>query len=203
MNIKMGDINFTVNRIFCIGKNYEAHVQEMKPPGCLVKPGEKIQFPAHGKVLHHEVELVLLIGKAGRAASAEEARTFISGMTLGLDLTLRDIQYGLKEKGLPWEISKAFEQSAPAGDFIPCDAAAEPGNIAFTCRVNGDLRQSGNSKDMIFPIEILIVALSRIWTLQPGDLIFTGTPSGVGLLRRGDRIQVENEQIGSYEWEVV
>jgi len=204
-----------VSRVFCIGRNYVEHVHEMKsevpgspvifskPPSSLVKPGEKIYFPAHGKELHHEVEVVVLIGKEGRARTESEARDFITGLTLGLDLTLRDVQNALKKKGLPWEISKAFEQSAPIGEFVPFDESVDLGRLSFSCSVNGMIRQKGNSKYMIFSIEALIVALSRIWALRPGDLIFTGTPPGVGPLSPGDGIRVESEQLGSYGWDVI
>jgi 2-keto-4-pentenoate hydratase/2-oxohepta-3-ene-1,7-dioic acid hydratase in catechol pathway len=218
MKIELPDADYTVTRVFCIGRNYEAHVREMKsdapgapgapvifskPPSSLVKPGEKIRFPAHGEVLHHEVELVLLVGRAGRARTEAEARDFIAGITVGLDLTLRDVQQGLKKRGHPWEIAKAFDQSAPVGDFIPCDEHVDLGGLSFSCRVNGALRQQGHSKDMILSMETLVMVVSRIWALRPGDLVFTGTPSGVGLLHPGDRIQVENEQIGSYTWDII
>ena len=202
-------------RIFCIGRNYVEHVQELsntvptkpvifiKPATCLIGPGEKIHFPKHGKELHHEVEIVVKIGSEGRVVREEEAISFVSAVTVGLDLTLRDVQADLKKKGLPWEIAKAFEQSAPIGDFVPYDKSVELNNISFGCKVNGIERQTGNSRDMIFSIPRLLVELSKIWVLHEGDLIYTGTPSGVGPLEIGDTIEIESDLNGSFSWSIV
>jgi acylpyruvate hydrolase len=205
----------SIPRVFCIGRNYVEHVHELsniipakpvvfiKPASCLVGPGEKIHFPKHGNLLHHEVEIVVKIGREGKVGTEEEALSFISSITVGLDLTLRDIQEELKKKGLPWEIAKAFEQSAPIGDFITYDQSLDLSNISFGCKVNGVERQRGNTGDMIFSIGRLLVELSKIWVLRPGDLIYTGTPSGVGPLRIGDTIEVESDPIGSFSWSIV
>lgn len=202
-------------RILCIGRNYAEHIRELsntipekpvifiKPATCLVKPGEKIHFPKHGKELHHEVEIVVEIGREGRVVREEEALSYVSGVTVGLDLTLRDVQADLKKKGLPWEIAKAFDQSAPIGDFVPYDKSIDLNNISFGCKVNGIEKQRGNSKDMIFSIPRLFVEVSKIWVLRPGDLIFTGTPSGVGTLKIGDSIEIESKQIGTFSWSIV
>lgn len=202
-------------RVFCIGRNYVEHVRELsntvptrpvifiKPATCLVKPGEKIHFPKHGKELHHEVEIVVKISREGRVVREEEALSYVSGVTVGLDLTLRDVQADLKKKGLPWEIAKAFDQSAPIGDFVPYDTSVDLNNISFGCKVNGIERQRGNSRDMIFSIPRLLVELSKIWLLRPGDLIYTGTPSGVGPLKIGDTIEIESNLNGSFSWSIV
>lgn len=202
-------------RVFCIGRNYAEHIQELsnavptnpvifiKPAACLVKPGEKIHCPKHGNELHHEVEIVVKIGSEGRVVRDEEAPSSISALTVGLDLTLRDVQADLKKKGLPWEIAKAFEQSAPIGDFVPYDKSIDLNNISFGCKVNGIERQRGNSRDMIFGIPRLLVEVSKVWTLRPGDLIFTGTPSGVGPLKIGDTIEIESDLTGSFSWRIV
>jgi len=202
-------------RIFCIGRNYAEHVQELanaipekpvifiKPATCLIGPGEKIHFPKHGKELHHEVEIVVKIGSEGRVVRDEVALSFVSAITVGLDLTLRDVQADLKKKGLPWEIAKAFEQSAPIGDFVPYDKSVDLNNISFGCKVNGIERQKGNSRDMMFNIPRLLVELSKIWELRPGDLIFTGTPSGIGPLKVGDSIEIESNLTGSFSWSIV
>jgi 2-keto-4-pentenoate hydratase/2-oxohepta-3-ene-1,7-dioic acid hydratase in catechol pathway len=202
-------------RIFCIGRNYAEHVQELsnsipekpvifiKPATCLVKPGEKIYLPKHGSELHHEVEIVIKIGREGRVVREEETLSYISGIAVGLDLTLRDVQADLKKKGLPWEIAKAFEQSAPIGDFVPYDESIDLNNISFGCKVNGIEKQKGNSGKMIFSIPRLLVELSRIWKLRTGDLIFTGTPSGVGPLKIGDSIEVESNLTGAFSWSIV
>ena len=199
------------NRIFCIGKNYDKHIKElggkqvpeepivfMKPLCIIVSPGN-ICPPPYGNELHHEVELVLLIGKEGKDIPESQALAQISDITLGLDLTLRDIQKQLKLKGLPWERAKSFEESAPLGIFkkyhdIDLD------NLTFSCAVNGDLRQNGNTGEMIFPVAKLISILSNWWTLKPGDIIYTGTPAGVAPLKPGDRIVVESPKIGSFSW---
>ncbi|MGB7061486.1 MAG: fumarylacetoacetate hydrolase family protein [Candidatus Zixiibacteriota bacterium] len=211
----MARSNVNIARVFCIGRNYVEHVRELsgsmptkpvvfiKPASCLVGPGEKIHFPKHGNELHHEVEIVVKVGREGRAQTEEEALSFISALTVGLDLTLRDVQGELKKKGLPWEIAKAFEQSAPIGDFVPYDQSLDLNNMSFGCKVNGIERQRGNTGDMIFSIERLLVELSKIWMLRPRDLIYTGTPSGVGPLKIGDTIEVECDAIGSFSWSIV
>jgi len=203
-----------VQRVFCIGQNYAKHVQELnseipeqpvifaKPPTCLVEDGATIQSPKHGKDFHFEAELVILIGKDGKPENLEDAYTFISGVSLGLDLTLRDVQSRLKKKGLPWEIAKAFDQSAPVGRFVPYSPQLNLKDMTFTCHVNGELRQKGHTKDMIFGIDRLILALGGIWKLKAGDLLYTGTPSGVGPLKPQDRISVSSPMIGSFLWEI-
>jgi 2-keto-4-pentenoate hydratase/2-oxohepta-3-ene-1,7-dioic acid hydratase in catechol pathway len=208
--------SFDPFRIFCIGKNYDEHIKElggkdrpiepvvfMKPVSSIVTPEDLLFYPRYGAELHHEAEVVLLIGKEGKDISEENAYSHIIGVTLGLDLTLRDVQSQLKKSGLPWELSKSFEQSAPLGHFKAFDPDfIDLEDLPFSCRVNGDLRQNGNTSDMIFPIKSLIKTLSGWWTLRPGDIIFTGTPSGVGPLRVGDKIEIQNSDIGSFSWEI-
>jgi len=202
-------------RIFCIGRNYAEHVKELqnppppapvifiKPASCLVLPGEPIHFPRHGKVLHHEVEIVMQIGKKGKPQSEADAMSFVNALAIGLDLTLRDVQDDLKKRGMPWEISKAFDQSAPVGGFFPMDPSIDLKNISFGCAVNGSERQKGNSGDMLFPLNRLIAEIGKIWTLYPGDLIFTGTPAGVGPLRIGDSVEIWSDKTGSYSWKII
>ena len=202
-------------RIFCIGRNYVQHVRElgnplprtpvvfMKPPSSLVRPGEPIHFPRHGRELHHEAELVVRIVRTGRVTTPRQTPDFVGAVTLGLDLTLRDVQQDLKRQGLPWEAAKAFEQSAPIGTFTPCDASVDLRDIAFRCTVNGEHRQAGNTRDMIFPVDQLLVELSRIWTLRAGDLIYTGTPEGVGPLRVGDSVELASDLTGAFRWTLV
>jgi 2-keto-4-pentenoate hydratase/2-oxohepta-3-ene-1,7-dioic acid hydratase in catechol pathway len=214
-NENMAKDYLDTTRVFCIGRNYVEHVHELsnvmpakpvvfiKPASCLVGPGEKIHFPKHGNELHHEVEIVVRVSKKGRARTEEEALSFINAISIGLDLTLRDVQTELKQKGLPWEIAKAFDQSAPIGDFIPYDGLLDLKNISFGCKINGIKRQRGNTGNMIFSIQKLLVELSKIWVLRPGDLIYTGTPSGVGPLKIDDRIEVESNPIGSFSWNIV
>ena len=207
--------SFTPQRIFCIGKNYDEHVKElgsitpeepvvfMKPVCNIVDPGETLSLPRHGSLLHHEVEVVLLIGRGGQDVPEADALSYIAGITLGLDLTLRDVQGRLKKSGLPWELSKAFEQSAPLGYFKTYDPnSIDLENLSFTCSVNGNLRQQGNTRDMLFPVRNLIHRLSGWWTLRPGDIIFTGTPSGVGPLKQGDQVGIESSDTGFFSWTI-
>ncbi|MCP4631723.1 MAG: fumarylacetoacetate hydrolase family protein [candidate division Zixibacteria bacterium] len=215
MKFKIAENEYIAQRIFCIGQNYSEHIKEMKsdiptspvifskPPTSLVAPGEAVEFPKHGNLLHHEVEIVVLIGKEGKAESVSDAKSYIAGISIGLDLTMRDVQKELRGKGRPWEISKAFDKSAPIGDFVPLDKTPDLNNIGFSCSVNDDIRQAASSKDMIFSIETLIVEISKIWKLLPGDLIYTGTPSGVGPLEIGDKITINSDLIGSFSWEIV
>jgi acylpyruvate hydrolase len=208
--------NNSTARVFCIGQNYVAHIQElgnpmpgspvifMRPLSSLAAVGEEIHFPRHGQLLHYEVEVVVRIGQSGRDICETEALSYVDAVTLGVDLTLRDLQVEAKQNGLPWDAAKAFDQSAPLGDFLPYDPTMmDLRNLAFRCRINGQLRQDGNTDDMLFSVERLIAELSNIWTLRPGDMIFTGTPSGVGALSTGDVIEVENDQIGCFRWTMV
>ena len=214
MNFSAHNLELTPNRIFCIGKNYGEHIKElggtkipeepvvfMKPVCNIVAPDETLYRPSFGNELHHEVEVVLLIGKEGKNILQADALSYISAITLGLDLTLRDVQKKLKKAGLPWELSKSFEQSAPLGIFKDYSSKKiDLENLPFSCSVNGILRQKGNTQEMLFPIANLIQTLSNWWTLRPGDIIFTGTPAGVASLQPGDKIEVESPAIGSFSW---
>ncbi len=212
MNISSHNLTFTPNRIFCIGKNYGEHIKElggkqapeepvvfMKPVCSIVAPGETLNYPPYGNELHHEVEVVLLIDKEGKNIPESQALSYISGITLGLDLTLRDVQKKLKKAGLPWERSKSFEQSAPLGVFKKYENI-DLTDLPFFCSVNGTQRQKGNMSEMIFPVPNLIQIISKWWTLKPGDIIYTGTPAGVGPLQPGDKIEVQSPFIGSFSW---
>jgi 2-keto-4-pentenoate hydratase/2-oxohepta-3-ene-1,7-dioic acid hydratase in catechol pathway len=212
--MKMPHVHDAVTRVFCIGMNYVEHIRElgnevpdlpavfMKSPLSIVHPGEPIHIPAHGGGFQYEVEVVVKIGKQGRAKDTAEAHSFISGLSLGLDLTLRATQSELRKKGLPWEKCKAFEQSAPLGDFIPYDGSFLLDDISFGCTVNGTVRQQGNTSGMLFSIPVLIVELSKVWLLRPGDVIYTGTPPGIGPLKAGDTIKVFSDRIGTFGWKI-
>lgn len=205
----------SIGRIFCIGRNYAEHARELsnplparpvvfiKPATCVVAAGSRIRFPEHGRELHHEVELVVRIGREGHRIDPTEAPAWVDAVTVGVDLTLRDVQRELKTAGLPWEAAKAFDQSAPLGAFVPCQPPLDIADIDFSCSVNGQRRQVGNSAAMIFDIPTLIATLSKIWTLLPGDMIFTGTPAGVGPLRPGDHLVAEAGGIGRFAWDIV
>jgi acylpyruvate hydrolase len=200
-------------RIFCIGRNYAAHAAELnnatpdepvvfiKPISCLVEIGCIIPFPLHGKDLHHEAEVVVRIDRPGKNISLEDAPLYISHLAVGLDLTLRDVQNELKEKRLPWEKAKAFDGSSPLGVLVKF-AGQDLTDIQIGCEVNGELRQNGTTASMLFPIKQIISHISSIWTLREGDLIYTGTPSGVGPLHKGDEITVFSAQLGRYSWKI-
>lgn len=214
MQLNIGKNQFDTARVFCIGRNYAEHVKEMGAP----KPAEPVMFmkPATSLVLerqplalpqgegsvHHEMELVVAIGREGRDIAREEALDHIAGVTLGIDLTLRDLQSKLKQAGQPWERAKSFDGSAPVGKFTAWSGRTDIQNIEMRCTVNGVLRQQGNTRDMLFPVAEIIAFLSSHWRLLPGDLIFTGTPAGVGPLASGDRITIESPQIGGFSWNV-
>jgi acylpyruvate hydrolase len=147
------------------------------------------QVPKNCEELHHEVELGLVIGKEGANIPAATAMDYIGGYALALDMTNRGHQAQLKKKGHPWSLAKGFDTSCPISDFIPKDKITDPGAIQLWCKVNGELRQDGNTKDMIFSIPNLVSFISEYFTLEPGDLILTGTPSGVGPVKPGDIIE--------------
>lgn len=204
----------SVNRIFCIGKNYADHVSElahlgysadgdcvifMKPASAIVAEGEPIVLPRGLGSVHHEAELVVQLTGGGRDIGVDEALDCVAGLTLGLDLTLRDLQTSLKQKGSPWELAKSFDGAAPLGDFKPFldhDLQA----LEFTCHVNGKLRQHGQTRDMLFPVARQISILSQTWALEPGDVIYTGTPKGVGPLETGDEIVLHSPALGRFRW---
>lgn len=203
-----------VNRIFCIGKNYAEHVQElahlghaadgecvvfMKPATCVVPEGEPIKLPRNQGEIHHEAELVVMLTGGGAHIPLKRALDSVAALTLGLDLTLRDLQTELKKKGKPWELAKAFDGAAPLGDFKPyLDQNLQA--LEFTCHVNGALRQHGHTRDMLYSVARQIHILSQTWALEPGDIIYTGTPKGVGPLKPKDRVVLESPALGRFEW---
>ncbi len=193
---------FPVRRIYCVGRNYAEHAQEMgftgrEPPFFFLKPADsvlpvadgatgEIAYPPLTANLHHEIELVVAIGTGGRNIAAADAARHIWGYAVGLDMTRRDLQNDMKKQGRPWCIGKAFDESAPIG---PLHAIASTGVLtsgAITLSVNGVVRQKGNLSELIWNVAETIETLSKAWTLQPGDLIYTGTPAGVGAVVSGD-----------------
>ena len=185
-------------KIICIGRNYAAHAKELnnplptelvfflKPSTALAKT-DHLYFPEFLKEIHHEIELVLKISKTGKNISPQEAPNYYQSITVGLDFTARNLQETLKAKGLPWEKAKAFDNSAAVGHFVPMPLEAK--NIPFSLIKNASIVQQGNSKDMIFSLPQIIEEVSKYITLEVGDLIFTGTPSGVGAVQKGDRLE--------------
>ena len=215
MQFNVGKNQFDTARVFCVGRNYAEHVKEMgapkpaepvvfmKPASSLVPEGQPLVLPHGQGSVHHEMELVVAIGREDRDIAREQALNCIAGVTLGIDLTLRDLQSKLKQAGQPWERAKSFDGSAPIGKFTVWSGQMDIQNIEMRCTVNGVLRQQGNTRDMLFPVAEIIAFLSRHWRLLPGDLIFTGTPAGVGPLASGDRITIESPQIGGFSWNVI
>lgn len=196
-----------VHTIFCIGRNYAAHARELgnavgetpvvfiKPLSALIREGERIRLPAQSNDVHHEAEICLLLGSGGRDISPGEAPGHLLGIGVGLDLTMRDVQSAARAKGLPWTIAKGFDTSAAVSSFVPADALPDPAAIHFTLDVNGARRQSGDSTLMLFPLPVIISYLSSIFTLERGDLIFTGTPEGVAKISSGDVLELRLEKL--------
>ena len=191
----------TINTIFCIGRNYAEHAKELKnvvpdkpmvflkPESAVIFDGASIVLPGQSKEVHHEVELVAAIGKPGKNIPESEALSHIAGYGIGIDVTARDIQQVAKEKSHPWSVAKGFDTIAPLSRFIDSSTIFDPQELELKIEVNSETRQHGNTRDMIFPVKTLISYLSTIFTLNPGDLIFTGTPEGVSPIKAGDRIK--------------
>ncbi|WP_455142298.1 fumarylacetoacetate hydrolase family protein [Candidatus Hodarchaeum mangrovi] len=200
------------NKIICLAKNYEKHAKEMgvdpkilpktpslflKPSTTLIGPDDYIIFPSNSQEIHHEVELAVIIGKKGKNISVEESLDYIFGYTILLDITARDIQTIAKKNGQPWFQAKGYDTFAPLGPLIVTpDEIKNPQNLEIELYVNKELRQKGNTKDMIFDIKNIICYCSSIVTLEPGDIIATGTPEGVGPLHVGDEIEAIIDPIG-------
>ena len=193
---------FPVHRIYCVGRNYEDHAKEMgftgrEPPFFFMKPNDAVLVVPHGTVgdmpypsqtqnLHHEIELVVAIGKGGNNISAADALSHIYGYAVGLDMTRRDLQNDMKKQGRPWCIGKGFEHSAPIGPITPAALAGDVANAEIYVQVNGQDRQRSHVSQLIWNIAETIEHLSTAWELQAGDLIYTGTPEGVGAVVTGD-----------------
>ncbi len=221
-SIAVGERVIKPCRIFCIGKNYAEHIRElddfdakfqtkneqhpvvfMKPVTSIVSLGESIHVPMHGNILHHEVEVVVLLNGGGRNILINDALSYVAGVTLGLDITLRDVQIEVKKKGHPWELSKSFDYSSPLGLMRSYDESFDLFDIPFACFVNEEKRQEGNTKDMIYSIPQVISFLSTVWKLMPGDLIYTGTPSGIGVIKSRDEIVLNSPMLGRFAWSVL
>jgi len=190
-------------KIICIGRNYAAHAKEQKaevpeypliffkPPSCVIGPGEAIVLPPQSQRVEHEAELVVVIGKRGRWISTANAQAYVFGYTVGNDVTARDLQ----NKDGQWTRAKGFDTFGAIGPWI--ETELDPADSLVTCHVNGEMHQMASTRDMVFDISQLIAYISSIMTIEPGDLIFTGTPSGVGPLRPGDIVEVKVDGIGS------
>ncbi len=193
---------FAVHRIYCVGRNYAAHAREMganpdrEPPFFFTKPANaivpnhaRIPYPSRTSNFHHEIELVVAIGKGGRDIAAAQALDHVYGYAVGNDLTRRDLQSDAKDHGRPWDTSKGFDRSAVVGAITP---AAQSGHLRsgrIWLKVNGQMRQQADISELIWSVPEIIAELSTLFELQPGDLIYTGTPAGVAALKKGDRIE--------------
>ncbi|MBI3173294.1 MAG: fumarylacetoacetate hydrolase family protein [Chloroflexi bacterium] len=191
------------SKIVCVGRNYVDHAKELgnevpkvpllflKPPSSIISSGESIVLPPQSAQVEHEAELVVVVGKRGRHITTEEAKNYIFGYTVGNDVTARDLQ---KTDG-QWTRAKGFDTFCSFGPWIDTDF--DPSDAVVTCRVNGQMRQMASTRDMVFSVATLVAYISSVMTLEPGDLIFTGTPAGVGPLKPGDRVDVEIDGLGA------
>ena len=200
-------------RIFAIGRNYAAHIAELnnerpdepviftKPDTAVLRNNEPFYYPEFSKDIHHEVEIVLRVAREGKYIEEKFAHKYYDKIGLGIDFTARDLQQKAKDKGLPWAIAKGFNGSAPVSDFRPVSDFPDLSDITFRLEVNGEKRQEGNTSLMLFPFDYIISYLSRFFTLKAGDLIFTGTPEGVGPVVVGDRLTgfLEDEKVFDFE----
>ncbi|HKU13662.1 MAG TPA: fumarylacetoacetate hydrolase family protein [Steroidobacteraceae bacterium] len=193
---------FAVHRIYCVGRNYAAHAREMganpereapffftKPADAIVPDDARIPYPPRTNNFHHEIELVVAIGKAGRDIPLAQALDHVYGYAVGNDLTRRDLQSDAKDHGRPWDTSKGFDRSAAIGAITPAAQSGHPSGGRIWLKVNGRMRQQADISELIWSVPEIIAELSTLFELQPGDLIYTGTPAGVGALQRGDRIE--------------
>jgi fumarylpyruvate hydrolase len=204
-----GDGRIPVARIFCVGRNYEAHAAEMgtqvdreapfwftKSPHAVVESGVTVPYPPGTADYHHEIELVAVLAQGGFKVPAGRANDLIFGYAAGLDMTRRDLQQAARAKGRPWDIGKDFEQSAVFGTVVPAWQIDHPAKGRIVLRVNGEVRQQADLADLAWKVPELIAHLSTLYHLQAGDVIMTGTPSGVGAVRSGDRLEGEVEGVG-------
>jgi fumarylpyruvate hydrolase len=207
--VEGSDKLFPVHRIYCVGRNFADHAVEMghdpnreppfffqKNPDSLVHSGADFPYPPLSNDVHHEIELVVALGKGGKDIPLERAMDHVFGYAVGLDMTRRDLQGEAKKMGRPWETGKAFEASAPCTAIVRAEDAGDITSGAVTLEVNGETRQSGDLNQMIWKVPEMIATLSTLFELQPGDLIFAGTPAGVGAVKRGDELVGRVEGVG-------
>ena len=200
---------FPIGRIYCVGRNYAEHAREMghdpdreppfffmKPADAIVQNGATIPYPQATKDLHHEIEMIVAIGKGGADIPADKALEHVFGYGVGLDMTRRDLQFEAKKMGRPWEMGKAFDNSAPCTALKPASMVGHPAKGAIWLKVNGVVKQTGDLAAMIWNVPETISYLSKLITLQPGDLIMSGTPAGVGPVQRGDKLEGHVDGVG-------
>ena len=203
-----GNLEIKPSKIVCLGRNYAEHAKEMKsevpskpviflkPPSALIGPNETIILPKESNNVHHEVELAGLISKKAKNVKIKDAMNYVLGYTILLDITARDLQDEAKRKGLPWTASKGYDTFAPIGPRVVPKGEIDSHNLEIGLKVNGEIRQKENTNQMIFKVPEIISYISSIMTLEPGDIIATGTPSGVGRIENGDTIEAWIEGIG-------
>ena len=209
------DTRFPVRRIYCVGRNYAAHAREMghdpdreppfffqKNPDALLESGSRFPYPTASRNVHFEIELVCAIGTGGAGIAASDALEHVWGYAVGIDMTRRDLQGAAKKLGRPWEVGKSFEHSAPCSRVHPVSATGHPDEGRIWLDVNGETRQNGNLNELIWSVPEIIEQLTALFTLAPGDLIFTGTPAGVGEVSRGDMLTGGVQGVDEIEIEV-
>lgn len=206
-----GGESVQIGKILCIGRNYVDHISElgnevpaapvvfMKPASSVISSGDQVVIPAISENCHHEAELALLIGRSCKDCPAEEALSFVAGYAVAIDLTLRDVQDNLKKKGLPWDIAKGFDTACPLSDFTAAAEVSDPQKLQIRMTVNGQVRQDGSTALMINSAAAIVSYLSSIFTLEPGDIILTGTPAGVSRIVSGDLLCAEIPGVGRVE----
>ncbi|NIF78132.1 fumarylacetoacetate hydrolase family protein [Paraburkholderia sp. Cy-641] len=214
------DAQFAVRRVYCVGRNYAAHAREMgfdpdrEPPFFFCKPTDAVVPVAYGETLdlaypsqtqnyHYEAELVAVIGKSGADISVEQANDYVWGYAVGLDMTRRDLQMKMREMGRPWEIGKAFDRSAPMGPIHPASTVGHFEKAALWLTVNGETKQTSDVSHLIWSVAETVAYLSKFFRLEPGDVIFTGTPEGVGAVGTGDTMKVGVDRLGELTVRVV
>lgn len=214
VRVKGTSDSYPVGKIVCLGRNYAEHIRELgnaipdrpviflKPSSSIIGHGETVVVPPYSSRCHYEVELAVLIGRGGKSISEERAMAHVAGYGVAIDMTLRDVQDGLKKKGLPWEIAKGFDTSCPLSDFVPAGQIADPHDLRISLSVNGETRQDGSTSAMMRRLPAIIREISAVFTLETGDVILTGTPAGVGPVRSGDRLRAEIEKIATLEVDV-
>ena len=216
ITIKNSNKEITIGKVVCVGRNYADHAKEMgneipdkfplvfmKTATCMINSGENVVHPDYSENLHHEIELVLLVGKTVKNATLEESQSAIAGYAVGLDMTLRDLQFKAKDKGEPWTFAKIFDTSGVISNFVSVDEYSLTGNERIYLSVNGEFRQEATIGLMLFNSAEIIKNISSRMTLEAGDLIFTGTPAGVSRVVKGDKLSGGIENIGEIETTIV
>ncbi|NBB87782.1 MAG: isomerase/hydrolase [Bacteroidetes bacterium] len=205
------DTTLRPGKLLCIGRNYAKHAAEMKsdvpdtpmvflkPSTALVRSGGTVEIPPQSQEVHHELELVAVIARGGKHIAREQALSHVGGYALGLDMTARDVQQQAKDRRHPWSVAKGFDTFAPLGAFVPADHVSDVQQLELSLTVNGETRQRGTTRDMIFTVADLVAYCSTVFTLEPGDLLYTGTPEGVGPVRSGDILIASGTGLPSLE----